>query len=681
MLMTRVGPDASRSLPLMFDGLFPPDGWARGIGAFVEAQLDNDLQWAANDFAEATARLNDEARGRVGQEFADLDSEGRSTVLASLFSESAPSCARSMLRVGMEGLYAAETPSLRENWRNIGFQPDAEESQRAPVSDGLISMSPRAMRPIYDTVVIGAGAGGGVLAGSLAEHGQSVLLLERGSRRADAELRGDHLHGKRLAVYAVNVGPGEGHPRVVEMPDGSSRTVDGNREPWEWALNAICVGGGTRLWQGMAWRFLPADFEMATRYGTPDDSSLMDWPIGYDDLEPYYDKAEWEIGVSGDDNLLTGRTPRRRGYPMPPLPSDATRRALTRAAERLGWGTGPIPFAINSTQRDGRGACVSCGQCMGHTCPVDAKNGSHNTALARAAATGNLHLLTSAQTLRIEQGRGSRPAQVTVGIEGPSGPAIVTVVAHRVVVCAGAIETPRLLLCSGLGNEQVGRNLHSHTIHLQLGLAAEPVSDFRGPGHSIASLDFAHDNDAPYGGGVVFDAPSMLPLAAASIAQLFGRPAWGSGHVEWMRAGRKHVIGTMALGQEIPHAGTNISVTPGVTDRWGQPVARIAVRNHSGSDEVRSFLADRCADWLDAAECTPGPIVLSGSALAEHAAGSCPMGEDPTTSACNRDGLLHGSNNIYVGDASLHPTNGGVNPALTVMANAYRIADAMLQDR
>ena len=194
-----------------------------------------------------------------------------------------------------------------------------------------------AVRDVYDVVIVGAGAGGGVVAAVLAEAGARVLLVERARRHTDAELRGDHLHGKRLAIYDPTAGPGPGHPRVLADPDGGERVVDCAGDPWAWGLNAMAIGGGTRVWQGMAWRFMAEDFEMATRYGVPDGSSLVDWPIGYDDLAPYYDKVEWEIGVSGQsDGPLVARIAPHARVP------DATVARPTRPGRRsarrpTGW--------------------------------------------------------------------------------------------------------------------------------------------------------------------------------------------------------------------------------------------------------------------------------------------------------------------------------------------------------
>src|SRR5690606_21461256 len=171
-------------------------------------------------------------------------------------------------------------------------------------------------------------------------------------------------------------------------------------------------------------------------------------------------RAEWELGVSGEEGAPTSRTRRTRGYPMPAMGTEPARELLAASAEKLGWGWGPIPLSINSVPHDGRPACVRCPQCVGHACPVNAKNGAHNTLLARAVADG-AHDLQDAEAIEVRDGSGS--AQVTVMVDASTDHAReVTVRAEVVLVSAGAVETPRLLLASGLGNEWLGQGLHDH---------------------------------------------------------------------------------------------------------------------------------------------------------------------------------------------------------------------------
>ena len=349
--------------------------------------------------------------------------------------------------------------------------------------------------------MIGSGPGGGVAAQTLASAGHSVLVVERARALSNGSLRGDHLHGKRNAVYNSVAGPGQDHPRISAQHDDRGReherVVDGDGDAWAYGLNAYAFGGGTRLWQGMAWRFFPEDFEMARVYGNPDGATLADWPIDYDEMEPYYTRAEWELGVAGEESALTARTPRSKGYPMPAMGTEPARELLAGAAERLGWTWGSIPLAINSVPAAGRAACVRCSSCVGHACPVDAKNGAHNTFLPRALATGKADIVFDAEAVVVRDGPGGASVDVMTDCSGE--PALHTLRADVVVVAAGAVESARLLLASGLGNDQLGRHLHDHRFVSLRCEVDQPVKNGLGPGHSIATLDHVHAGLDPLG--------------------------------------------------------------------------------------------------------------------------------------------------------------------------------------
>lgn len=275
----------------------------------------------------------------------------------------------------------------------------------------------------YDVVVVGSGAGGGVAAWKLAESGRRVLLVERGDWPGTVELSRDHLRNPRAAT---GLDPLTG-PRGAEDP----RTLAGRvLRPGDggWNANAMLVGGGTRVYGAQAWRFAPDDFRMATRYGVPDGSALADWPIGYADLEPYYDEIEWTLGVSGRAEGDTAAGPRRRPYPMPPLPGGVQERLLAAGAATLGLSTTAVPLLVNTQEFGGRAACARCAQCVGFACPVDAKTGTHNTAVPWAVASGNCDVVLGARVDRVLPGTAGRVAGVALlgrdPRRGPAGPGV-----------------------------------------------------------------------------------------------------------------------------------------------------------------------------------------------------------------------------------------------------------------
>ena len=231
---------------------------------------------------------------------------------------------------------------------------------------------------------------------------------------------------------------------------------------------------------------------MRSTYGEP----FVDWPIGYDDLAPHYDRVEWELGVCGADALRPYDGARSRGYPMPPFAPNAAEPVLARGAEALGLATGPVPLLINSVPYGGRPACIRCGTCAGFACHAGAKNGSHNTTIARAVATGRCDLLTGAAATRLIT-QGAR----VVGAELARAGRRHAVRAGHVVVAAGAIETARLLLASEVGtaHDQVGRYLQGHVYAGAVGVFDEPLQDCVGPGPSISTTDHRHHNDGILG--------------------------------------------------------------------------------------------------------------------------------------------------------------------------------------
>ncbi len=530
----------------------------------------------------------------------------------------------------------------------------------------------------YDAIVIGSGAGGGIAAGLLAEAGKKVLLLERGSSLRFNDVGRDHLRNQRLSQYGHNAGPDiEGNPRTSE--DGRLiRPHEG-----DYHNNAAAVGSGTRVYAGQAWRFMPQDFRMASIYGVPEDSSLADWPISYDELMPYYEQAEWNIGVCGDHQHMTHLPAYDKPYPMPPLTLSRKSTIFREGLQRLGWQDIPLPRLINSVPYNGRPACIHCQHCVGFACPVEAKNGTHNTMIERSLNSGNCTLLTGVMASRLMVDNGGHVTGVsTIDTAGN----VQNFTASVVVLSGGAVETARLLLNSatqqepnGIGNnsDQVGRHLQGHYYPGGIGLFEHDLYDGFGPGAAIATCQFNHGNDGIVGGGMLADDDIVLPIIFWKRSLPPDVPKWGHANKQFMRDNYRRVSDIRGPVQEIPSPDGRVTLDTQVKDRYGIPVAHFSGATHPETLHTARFMRERAKEWLQASGAVKiwsaePELTLSGG---QHQAGTCRMGDDPQSSVVDRWSKVHHHDNLFVADGSVHVTNGGFNPVLTIMALAWRTAE------
>jgi len=531
-----------------------------------------------------------------------------------------------------------------------------------------------------NAVIVGAGAGGGIMAKELSTAGLSVVLFERGKKQDFNDIDHDELWSQRMFTLGCGYGPdNERYRRVVVDSNGSSRVVLPNT--WAYSNNAACVGGGTLSYGAMAWRFMPQDFKLRSIYGSVAGSVLEDWPISYDDLEPFYEKAEWEIGVSGDDSRNPYAPPRNKPQPMPPFAYNREGQIMDKAAKSLGYHPFPIPMLRNSVPYNGRPACIRMRTCVGYACPVNAKCGTQNTVIPIALATGLCELRTDSQVSKIIlDNRG-----LAKGVEYfDENDMLQRQTADIVVLSASATETARLLLNSksalfpngaGNNNDRVGRTLQGHAYTGAYGLFKEEVYDDVGPGACIAVCDFNHGNPGLIGGGLLANEFIRMPYQFSSIRPQ-GAAGWGKEHKEFQRSYFKRHIAVHGPVQELPVYESRVEVDPVVKDHWGIPVVRLSGHRHENDIVVAKFLADRAEAWLRQAgavktwQSLPGRDV-SGS---QHQAGTCRMGNDPKTSVTNKFGQMHEIDNLFVADGSLHVSNGGFNPVLTIMALSYWVA-------
>ncbi|HEY3773796.1 MAG TPA: GMC family oxidoreductase [Solirubrobacteraceae bacterium] len=690
-----IDPVRRRALVAAADRVIPGDAWpsadAAGVAEYVNVAVAGPCREAWEQcLRPGLDELDRAAQMQGARDFAALGAPSQDALL---HAGERAAFLRALSAIVTEAYFVDPPDGARPpaSWAMIGFAARPLAATPGAVDERVATVPAAELCERYDVIVIGAGAGGGAAAARLSAGGMSVLVVERGSQLSYDQIGTDHVRNHRLSRHGVTAsGPafGVGDPRTFIDGSGGERLV----WPHEVGFNnnAMLLGGGTRVYGAQAWRFLPDDFAMASRYGVPEGSSLADWPIGYEDLEPYYELAEWRLGVSGDGAAHPALGPRRRPYPMGPIEPNAETRRLTGGAASLGWPSGPVPLLINSEERDGRRACERCAQCVGFPCPTGAKAGSHNTVLPAAVATGRCDVVVDAPVTQLLTDDRGRVVGVRLVEIGGGEPQARTVDADHVVLAAGAVESARLLLANptaaepaGIGNngDQVGRHLQGHVYSGAYGLFDEVVQDGLGPGPGVGTLQFAHGNASHIGGGLLANDFVMLPLAYLEGAVPPDVPVGGREFKEFVRDGWSRTAHVAAPAQEIPRPDARLRLSPTIRDRFGVPVAMLSGGVHPETLRTSAMLAARAAEWLEASGARRVWRHLPAQHLSggQHQAGTLRMGEDPSRSVTDPSGRIHGHDNLWVADGSVHVTNGAVNPALTISALAFRTADNLLR--
>jgi len=318
--------------------------------------------------------------------------------------------------------------------------------------------------------------------------------------------------------------------------------------------------------------------------------------------------------------------------------------------------------------------------CDGFACPVNAKCGTHNTVIPIALDSGNCELRTNCQVAEIILNEKGTATGVKYFDKNDKG---MIQTADVVIVAGAAVETARLLLNSksklfpnGAGNNSdwVGRNLQGHAYTGSSGIFAEDVYDDVGPGACWAVSDFNLDNEGIIGGGALCNGFFTPPYAFTRLRPP-GSKRWGKEHKEFQRSNYKRVVNVRGPFQEIPNYEARVTVDPAVKDHWGIPVARLSGQRHAYDRIGCQFMSDRAEEILIEAGAIETWQGVGGRGLSgdQHQSGTARMGNDPKTSVTDKYGRVHEIDHLFVADGSLHVTNGGYNPVLTIMALGYRI--------
>ena len=550
-----------------------------------------------------------------------------------------------------------------------------------------------------DVVVVGLGAVGGVAVLPLARAGLEVIGLEAGDWLTGRDFAPDELRNNFRGW------PQSAQKANTEIPTHrpNASAPYSPRLPIHPMMNA--VGGTSVHYWAQSWRLNPWDFKVVSettrRYGAarvPKGSTVEDWPFGLEEIEPYYDKVEYEVGVSGKAGNIGGKIdprgnifegPRKREYPMPPLRGTGFTERMAAAAKGLGWHAFPGPAAINSQVYDNRPACAYHGYCNRGGCHLNAKNSTAASTIPKAQETGRLKVVTHAHvtTIAVDDGSG----RVT-GVNYLKGGQEYFQPAEVVLLAGYTYENVRMLLLSkskpypnGLANNrgQVGRHYFSHnTASTLTALFPFDLNNWYGlPAQGIAVDNWADDNFDHsgfdfIGGGNLWVYSDRRPIGAVSMSTFGKAPAWGSAWKSFVKQNADRWNIAYLQKTTLPFEDNYLDLDPTVKDALGFPVCRITAEFKENDRKIGAFTQDKMAQWFmeaGAVAVERGPVGTMGPST--HAYGGTRMGNNPETNVVDSWGFSHEAPNLGVLGSSVMGTSGAHNPTLTAQALAWRTAE------
>lgn len=549
----------------------------------------------------------------------------------------------------------------------------------------------------YDVCIVGSGAGGGPVALELAKAGYAVVVLEKGPWFKENDFYKDELACCRRSVYTPNL---KDEQHVIADYDGKDEkgNYKWSSEPtsesgWDF-WNGNCVGGSSNFMSGFFYRLKPKDFRLLSEFGPIKGANIADWPISYEDLEPYYAKVEREVGVSGVASDHPFAEPRStKDFPYPPTHEHPITKLIDGACQKMSLHSLRTPRAILSKPEGQRRSCEYSGFCGSYGCSSGAKGSSRAALLDKAVATGKCHIEPHAKVNRlISDQKGKVVAAEYIDANNKQQ----KVDAKIFVVACQAIETARLLLLStgpkhphGLANryQQVGKNLLFSAGGS--GSGDLPFEQFgndlkaRGPFVNRGLQDWYFINDKKLGkakGGTI-DFLLRHPNAIGRANNLKWddneKLIWGSQLKQKLKTEftRAQSLRFEVFNDWLPTDDCFVSLDNKVKDKWQTPVAKVRVGYHDHDLVIGKYLTDKAKAVLKqmGAENIRGSV--SGSPPPNLVAGGCRFGNDPKTSVLDKDCRAHEVDNLFVTDGSFMPTGGSVPYTWTIYANSFRVGD------
>jgi len=548
---------------------------------------------------------------------------------------------------------------------------------------------------MVDVCIVGSGAGGSPIAYELSRAGFSVVVLEKGKNYTEADFNKDELAVCRRDMFTPKL-EDEFHIINEYQEDGSVKRYDGREYNWSF-WNGNMVGGSSNLMSGYFHRLKPDDFRLKSRFGEIAGANVVDWPISYEELEPYYTKVEQVVGVSGKVVNHKYQEPRStEDFPYPELQTNGATEWYDKACKRLGFDVMPTPRAVLSQNALSRNGCYYSNFCGSYGCASGAKGSARAALLQRCDAK----VITDAFVYKLESD-GKRVTKAyyytKLGIKH-------VIEAKIFVLAAQAIESSRLLLNSkskffpnGLANSsgEVGKNLIFSAGGSGSGrfvfekLTQEQQKTLMQTGvffnRSLQDWYLFEKDGKSYKGGTIdflFEHQNIIPRVMKEVYDEDGNLLWGEALAKKVhkRLTQSRVLTFEVFNDWLPTDKCFVSVDSQAKDRWGVPVGVINLYGHKHDLEVGEFLAKKAVQVLKEMGAVEISYDISSAPPPNLVAGGCRFGNDAKSSVLDKNCKAHDLQNLYVTDASFMPTGGSVPYTWSIYANSFRVADKIKKE-